>query len=214
MAGIAVRTALDAAFHSGQRGNNQGVERTLLAALQSHHLAEAFLAVGDGSGLQQLGALPENHVVRHRAIALAVPLQTEVLGRIEPPADPLHRLRQEHGLGDRQPEGPFRIGGLQDHRLTSDEGLAELLLYDGLHLLPATEEAGITVEIPADRTAGEVADRWLIRSLNRAREDASGRALATGGCTDHQMKTCWSDWHARGGGDETLRAGIGSLKSR
>jgi hypothetical protein len=44
--------------------------------------------------LEQLGAVLLDHRFGNGVLALAVPLQAEVFGGVEPPAHPLHRQRQ------------------------------------------------------------------------------------------------------------------------
>ena len=69
-------------------------------------------------GLEQLGAVLFDDRFSDGVLALAVPLQAEVCGGIEPPAHPLHRDGEIEGLGDRQPVLASGVGGIEHHRLS------------------------------------------------------------------------------------------------
>lgn len=131
---VAVGCPLDAGLDVGQMVADQRFQRHALPRLQAHHQGKALLTVGRGTRLQQLGAVLVDHRLRHRMGAARIPAQALGQGRIQAPAHPLHLRRKPQGLGDRQPEGPFHVAGIQDHRFALGDGLAQLPLDLVFHL--------------------------------------------------------------------------------
>ena len=186
--GIAIGAALQSPLQPPKGSADQAVQRHTLAALQPHHQSETLLALRHLGGLQQLGAVLADHRLRQLMTALLVPGQALLNRGIEPPADPLHRHRQQQRLGDGEAKGTARVTGLEDHRVAHRDRRQQLLLDHRLHVRPAPEDAAIAIELPADRAAADVAHLLLTLPLQVAGEDARGRALAAAGCTNHQME--------------------------
>ena len=185
---IAVGRPADAGLQVGQVAGDQGLQRHPLPRLQPHHQGKGLLPVRCGTGLQEVGAVLVDNQLRHRVGAAEIPVQALGQRRIQPPAHPLHRHRQHQGLGDRQPERPFDVAGIEDHGFAAGEGQAELPVDLRFHLRPAAQYAGIAIELLTNRGAGDDPHGGLIRPLQVAGQDPRCGALAAGRRADQQVE--------------------------
>ena len=118
VAALAQGTGLDAGLQLAVRAVDVGPQVAPVARFQPHHRRKPFPPLRRTGGLQQLGAVLLDHRFSDGVLSLAVPLQAEVSGGIEPPAHPLHRQGEVEGLGDRQPVLASGVGGIEDNRLS------------------------------------------------------------------------------------------------
>ena len=122
-----------------------------------------------------------SHPSIHHPLALLVPDQAFLQWCAQPPADPFHRPVQRQALGERQPPGPTRMGGIDQHRTACRHagcnGGVQLLL----HLRPMALNLRVAIELLADPVGG---DQLRLQQRRQQRRD---RALAAGRRTDQQM---------------------------
>ena len=125
--------------------------------------------------------------LRHLAFAMAVPLQAGGQRGVEPPADPLHRRRQQQGLGEGQAPGPAGMGGIDDHRNPRGDGLDQPLLEALLDVNPGALHGRIAKDLGPDRIGGEHQGRRFSSGGEQGRQGSGQGGLAAGRRADQQM---------------------------
>ena len=206
--GLAGPGAADAPLQCRQLSDQQRLQVVVMAG---HHRAErrkALRPAGPHMGIGQGGRHLLDHGLGHLTLAPAVPRQAGGQGGVEPPADPLHRRRQQQGLGDAQAPGAAGLGGIDDRRNAGRHRLDQPLLQPLLDVDPGPLHGRIAKHLGADRIGGEHQGRRFTGGGEQGRQGSGQGGLTAGWRADQQMAAQWR----RGGGGQAGSA-VGCLKS-
>ena len=120
---LAVERIADAAIKAGQAVTQIVVCGALAGGrVEGHDRGKAFGAIGLEEAVVEAGVKFLDPHLGYRPIAAQGPGLALLQRCGEPPADPLHWLRQLQQLRVKQPPGPAGVGGVDDHRRAGRHG--------------------------------------------------------------------------------------------